>query len=52
MPDFVSYLWEIDYFGTIEYAVLKCASTGWFITNGTVQNTYLSADADVLDKNF
>ena len=27
-------------------------STGWFITNGTVQNTYLSADADVLDKNF
>ena len=28
------------------------ASTGWFISNRTVQNTDLSADADELDKKF
>ena len=32
--------------------VRHIGSTGWFITNGTVQITYLSADADVLDNFF
>ena len=47
-PDFLSFNCStVDQFDwTVQ------ASTGWFIINGTVQNTDLSADVDVLDKIF
>ena len=36
----------------ISLSIFFYSNTGWFISNRTVQNTDLSADADELDKDF